>query len=114
MAAVPEGWAYKVLVEPTVMHDWADRDDAAPPARWVVFVDPQLSALLPLQGTGQGPPGLGVEEKVLQAVARLAPHLVALDATPARPGEHAAVRGPAATPGALQPVSWRSSPRSSA
>ena len=41
MAAVPEGWAYKVLyVEPTLVHEWAERDTAPPrAARWVVFRD---------------------------------------------------------------------------
>ncbi|MDQ6779497.1 MAG: hypothetical protein M3071_25450 [Actinomycetota bacterium] len=37
--AGPEGWAYKVLyVEPSILHEWAERDGPAPPAaRWVVF-----------------------------------------------------------------------------
>src|SRR5689334_20606105 len=48
MAAVPEGWAYKVLyVEPSVLHDWAQRDGPAPRAtRWVVFRDHALRAAL--------------------------------------------------------------------
>jgi AraC-like DNA-binding protein len=102
MAAVPEGWAYKVLyIEPTVVHEWAERD-AAPPraARWVVFRDvalrralEQAHAALAAEPTG----GLAVEEAVLHAVSALRPHL--------RPGlpsrgrerereraEHAAVR----------------------
>ena len=30
MAAVPEGWAYKVLyIEPRLVHDWAERDGGA-------------------------------------------------------------------------------------
>ena len=98
MAAVPEGWAYKVLyIEPGVVHEWAERDDPAPrAARWVVFRDPALRtaldhahAALVCEPTG----GLAVEEAVLAAVAALRPHL--------RPGppdrardraEHAAVR----------------------
>ena len=33
MAAVPEGWAYKVLyIEPRLVHDWAERDGGAPRA----------------------------------------------------------------------------------
>ncbi len=98
MAAVPEGWAYKVLyIEPTLMHDWAERD-AAPPraARWVVFRDLALhSALTQAHAALATEPagGLAVEEAVLHAVAALRPHL--------RPGppdrgreraEHAAVR----------------------
>ena len=48
MAAVPEGWAYKVLyIEPRLLHDWAERDDGAPrAARWVVFRDVALRAAL--------------------------------------------------------------------
>ena len=46
MAAVPEGWAYKVLyIEPRLLHEWAERDDGAPrAARWVVFRDVALRA----------------------------------------------------------------------
>ena len=99
MAAVPEGWAYKVLyIEPQVVHDWAERDGSAPrAARWVVFRDRALRAALErahdaLAAETAG--GLGVDEAVLGAVAALRPHL--------RPGrrsgerkdraEHAAVR----------------------
>ena len=48
MAAVPEGWAYKVLyVEPKLVHEWDERD-ASPPraARWVVFRDVALRGAL--------------------------------------------------------------------
>ena len=98
MAAVPEGWAYKVLyIEPAVVHEWAERD-AAPPraARWVVFRDLALRGALERAHHAliSEPPGaLAVEEALLQAVAALRPHL--------RPGssarrrdraEHAAVR----------------------
>jgi AraC-like DNA-binding protein len=98
MAAVPEGWAYKVLyIEPRLLHDWEERD-ASPPraARWVVFRD--LALYRALQHAHSTlitePPGeLAIEEAVLHAVAALRPHL--------RPGppdrrreraEHAAVR----------------------
>jgi AraC-like DNA-binding protein len=97
MAAVPEGWAYKVLyVEPSVLHDWAQRDDPAPrAARWVVFRDRALRrallrahAALALQA-----PGLAVEESVLEAIAGLTPHLRGAPVTARRErGEHAAVR----------------------
>jgi len=99
MAAVPEGWAYKVLyIEPRVVHDWAERDGSVPrAARWVVFRDRALRGALErahdslaAEPTG----GLAVDEAVLGAVAALRPHL--------RPGhadrerkhraEHAAVR----------------------
>lgn len=81
MAAVPEGWAYKVLyVEPGVLHDWSDGDGPAPrAARWVVFRDPALrAALLSAHGalaSEAEPSGLAVQEKVLAAIAGLTPHL---------------------------------------
>lgn len=97
MAAVPEGWAYKVLyVEPEILHEWAERDGIAPrAARWVVFRDRDLrGALLRAHGAlASEPPGLAVDEAILRAVDALRPHL--------RPGpttrvhdraEHAAVR----------------------
>jgi AraC-like DNA-binding protein len=98
MAAVPEGWAYKVLyIEPTVLQEWADGDGPAPrAARWVVFRDPGLrAALLRAHGAlAQGPPGLEVQEKVLEAIAGLAPHLRGASSAraPREHGEHAAVR----------------------
>ena len=101
MAAVPEGWAYKVLyVEPSVWHDWAECDGPAPrAARWVVFRDHALRAALLRAHTALAdePPGLAVEEAVLQAIAGLTPHLRgAAVAGPAHPrrgrAEHAAVR----------------------
>ncbi len=48
MAAVPEGWAYKVLyLDPAVLRDFADGDGPGPrAARWVVFRDPRLRAAL--------------------------------------------------------------------
>jgi AraC-like DNA-binding protein len=99
MAAVPEGWAYKVLyVEPSILHEWAERDGDAPCAsRWVVFRDrPLRAALLTAHAAlaaAADLPGLAVDEAVLGAVAALRPHL--------KPGppdrgrwrpEHAAVR----------------------
>ncbi len=79
MAAVPEGWAYKVLyVEPALLHEWAERDGPPPrAARWVVFRDPGLrSALLAAHAAlADQPPGLSVDEPVLRAVAALRPHL---------------------------------------
>ncbi len=97
MAAVPEGWVYKVLyVEPEVLCDWAERDGRPPrAARWVVFQDPALRrALLGAHAAlATERRDLAVEEAVLGAVAALRPHL-----RPARPErddarpEHAAVR----------------------
>jgi AraC-like DNA-binding protein len=97
MAAVPEGWVYKVLyVEPEVLSDWSERDGRAPrAARWVVFQDAALrQALLRAHAAlaGEGA-GLAVEETVLGAVAALTPHL--RPAVPERHRdrpEHAAVR----------------------
>jgi len=99
MAAVPEGWAYKVLyIEPQLVHDWDERDGSAPrAARWVVFRDLALRGALERAhaALAADPSGdLAVEEAVLAAVTALRPHL--------RPGhrgrehkdraEHAAVR----------------------
>jgi AraC-like DNA-binding protein len=98
MAAVPEGWAYKVLyVDPFVLRDWAEAAGPAPrAARWVVFRDPVLrSALLKAHaGLATVPPGLGVEERVLAAITGLAPHLrgAAAGSFGRERGEHAAVR----------------------
>lgn len=96
-AAVPEGWAYKVLyVEPRVVHEWAERDGAMPrAARWVVFRDPALrGALVRAHAALAGEPApLAVEEALLGAVAALRPHL--RPEPPARRrdrAEHAAVR----------------------
>lgn len=96
MAAVPEGWAYKVLyLDPAVLFEWDERDAAAPrAARWVVFRDIALrAALLRMHAViGSGAGGLELDESVAVAVDALRPHL--------RPGpvglrggyEHAAVR----------------------
>jgi AraC-like DNA-binding protein len=98
MAAVPEGWAYKVLyIEPGLLHDWAERDDAPPrAARWVVFRDRALrGALVRAHAALAGEPAgeLAIDEAVLGAVAALRPHL--RPGPPARGrerAEHAAVR----------------------
>jgi AraC-like DNA-binding protein len=89
MAAVPEGWAYKVLyVEPQILYDWDERDGAAPhAARWVVFRDRALrQALVNAHAAlATEPAGLAVDEAVLAAVAALRPHL--------RPGPSPRMRG---------------------
>jgi AraC-like DNA-binding protein len=98
MAAVPEGWAYKVLyIEPQLLHDWDERD-ASPPeaARWVVFRDVALRAALDRAHAAliTEPPGdIATEEAVLQAVAALRPHLKPGPPSRGRDrAEHAAVR----------------------
>lgn len=98
MAAVPEGWAYKVLyIEPRLIHEWDERDTPAPrAARWVVFRDVALRRALEQAHAAlvAEPPGdIAIEEAVLHAVGALRPHL-----RPGLPGrgrehaEHAAVR----------------------
>jgi AraC-like DNA-binding protein len=96
MAAVPEGWAYKVLyLDPALLHEWEERDDPAPrAARWVVFRDRALrDSLLQMHAVlDAGGGGLELDERVVAAMDALRPHL--------RPGplglrggyEHAAVR----------------------
>ncbi len=96
MAAVPEGWAYKVLyLEPDLLHEWTERDAAVPrAARWVVFRDRALQgSLLRAHDALANADGLEVDEAVLAAVAALRPHLRPGPADPfrGRP-EHAAVR----------------------
>ena len=95
MAAVPDGWAYKVLyIEPDLLHEWDERDAPAPrAARWVVFRDVALRGALErahaaLAEEPKG--GLAVEEAVLGAVAALRPHL--------KPGPPRQTRGRAEHP----------------
>jgi AraC-like DNA-binding protein len=98
MAAVPEGWQYKVLyIEPSLLPAWDERDEPGPrAARWTVFRDPGLRAALldAHRALAAEPPGLAVDEAVLRAVAGLRPHL--RPGPPLRPPggrpEHAAVR----------------------
>lgn len=97
MAAVPEGWAYQVLyLEPSVLSELAERDGRTPrAARWVVFRDPMLRhALLRAHAAlAMAPPGLGVEEALLLAIAGLTPHLRSqARARRLDRGEHAPVR----------------------
>ena len=96
MAAIPEGWAYKVLyLDPALICDWDERDAPAPrAARWVVFRDVALrNALLRMHAAiAGGAVGLELDEHAVAAIDALRPHL--------RPGpsamrggyEHAAVR----------------------
>jgi AraC-like DNA-binding protein len=96
MAAIPEGWAYKVLyLDPTLLSDWEEQDSPARrAARWVVFRDRALrDSLLRLHSVlAAGANGLALDECAVGAVAALRPHL--------RPGplaerggyEHTAVR----------------------
>jgi AraC-like DNA-binding protein len=96
MAAVPEGWAYKVLyLDPALLHDWDERDAAAPrAARWVVFRDRSLrDSLLRMHALlGAGAAGLELDESVLGVVEALRPHLRPGPAATRGGSEHAAVR----------------------
>lgn len=97
MAAVPEGWQYKVLyIEPELLPAWDERDRTGPrAARWTVFRDRALRrALLEAhRALADEPPGLAVDEALLRAVAGLRPHLRPGPPRPARArAEHAAVR----------------------
>jgi transcriptional regulator GlxA family with amidase domain len=96
MAAVPEGWAYKVLyLDPGLLHEWDERDAPAPRAsRWVVFRDRGLlAALLRMHVLlGAGTAGLALEESVVGVAHALRPHLRPGPATAPVGPEHAAVR----------------------
>jgi AraC-like DNA-binding protein len=96
MAAVPEGWAYLVLyLDPGLLHDWEERDAAAPrAARWVVFRDRGLrdSLLRMHAGLAAGATGLELEEAVVAAVEALRPHLRPGPAATRGGYEHTAVR----------------------
>lgn len=97
MAAIPEGWAYKVLyVEPALLDAWDERDRApVHAARWVVFADPSLRrSLMRVHAAIAGAvAGLELDEALLAALDGLRPHLrpAAAPAASGRP-EHAAVR----------------------
>jgi AraC-like DNA-binding protein len=98
MAAVPEGWAYKVLyIDPGVFGEWAERDGAPPrAARWVVFRDRALRdrLLAAHAALGAGATGLELDEPMHAVLGGLRPHL--RQGWPDRRGravaEHAAVR----------------------
>jgi AraC-like DNA-binding protein len=96
MAAVPEGWAYKVLyLEPALIDEWDERDAVAPrAARWVVFRDRVLrDSLLRMHAAlAAGPSGLELDEAVVGALAALRPHLRPGPPAPRGGYEHAAVR----------------------
>ena len=97
MAAVPEGWQYKVLyLDPQLFAAWDNRDEPAPRAsRWTVFRDVALREVLlrTHRALADEPPGLAVDEAVLHAVDGLRAHLRPDPPRPAqRGGEHAAVR----------------------
>jgi AraC-like DNA-binding protein len=96
MAAVPEGWAYKVLyLDPALLHEWDERDGAPPRAsRWVVFRDRSLrDSLLRMHSVlGAGTTGLELDEAVAGAVEALRPHLRPGPERASDRAEHAAVR----------------------
>lgn len=96
MAAVPEGWAYKVLyLDPELIHEWEEHDAPAPrAARWVVFRDRALrDALLRMHAAlAREADGLELDETILTAVDALRPHLRPAPATDRTRAEHAAVR----------------------
>lgn len=80
MAAVPEGWQYKVLyVDPELLPVWEESDAPTPTAaRWTVFRDRALrDALLRVhQALAEEPDdGLAADEAALRAVDGLRPHL---------------------------------------
>jgi AraC-like DNA-binding protein len=79
MAAVPEGWTYKVLyLEPSVLGEWTEGDARVPRAsRWVVFRDRFLRArlLAAHAALAAGEAGIALEVPVVEAVAALRPHL---------------------------------------
>jgi AraC-like DNA-binding protein len=97
MAAVPEGWTYKVLyLDPDLVGRWAEGDAAAPrTARWIVFRDKALRDGLARAHAAfaAGQTGLSLEVPVAEAVAGLRPHLRPFPGARRtdRP-EHAAVR----------------------
>ncbi len=97
LAAVPEGWAYKVLyLDPGLLAAWAEADVPAPrAARAVVFRDPVLRSALRLahRALSDGSGVLGRDEALAVALDALRPHLRPAPAERGRERpEHAAVR----------------------
>jgi AraC-like DNA-binding protein len=97
MAAVPEGWTYKVLyLEPGLVGELAQSDRRTPrAARWVVFRDRLLRARLQAAHSAFAgcETGIALEVPVVEAVAALRPHLRPLPAERLmHRAEHAAVR----------------------
>jgi AraC-like DNA-binding protein len=97
MAAVPEGWTYKVLyLDPELVGRWAESNSSTPRAsRWIVFRDVALRDRLVKAHAAfaAGQAGLGLEVPVVEAVAGLRPHLHPFPGVRRRDGaEHAAVR----------------------
>jgi AraC-like DNA-binding protein len=95
VAAVPGGWAYKVLyLDPALIGTWAEEDSAPQAARWVVFRDEGLREALRDAhcALAEEPPGLTVDAAVLAAVDALRPHLEPGPPAPRTRPEHAAVR----------------------
>jgi AraC-like DNA-binding protein len=97
MAAVPEGWTYKVLyLSPDLVEEWAEDGMRAPrAARWVVFRDPTLrTRLLRAHAAfAGGDRGIALDVPVVEAVAALRPHLRPFPAAgDLERAEHAPVR----------------------
>jgi AraC-like DNA-binding protein len=95
VAAVPGGWAYKVLyLDPALIGAWAEEDAVPQAARWVVFRDEELRRALcdAHRALAEEPPGLAVDAAVLAAVDALRPHLRPVPRARRTRPEHAAVR----------------------
>jgi AraC-like DNA-binding protein len=97
MAAVPQGWTYKVLyLEPELVGWWAEGDAYLPRAsRWVVFRDKALRGRLHRAHAAfaASETGIALEVPVVEAVVGLRPHLRPFPAAYRRDrAEHAAVR----------------------
>jgi AraC-like DNA-binding protein len=95
VAAVPGGWAYKVLyLDPALIGAWAEEDAAPQAARWVVFRDEGLRRALrdAHRALAEEPAGLAVDAAVLAAVDALRPHLTPAPHPERTRPEHAAVR----------------------